>query len=64
MMTMYTESSFAKCTVKINQIHKRIITLEVKVKFNTDCEKSMQHYFHMWKMYDEANSRWKHRNRQ
>jgi len=28
---------------KINQIHNRIITLEVKVKFKTDCEKSMQH---------------------
>jgi hypothetical protein len=40
---------------KINQIHNRIITLEVKVKFKTDCEKSMQHYLHMWKMYDEAN---------
>ena len=49
---------------KINQIHNRIITLEVKVKFKTDCEKSMQHYLHMWKMYDEENSRWKHRNRQ
>ncbi len=34
---------------KINQIHNRIITLEVKVKFKTDCEKIMQHYLHMWK---------------
>ena len=34
---------------KINQIHNRIITLEITVQFKADCEKSMQPYLHMWK---------------
>jgi hypothetical protein len=49
---------------QVDSLRSTRFTNSNTVKFKTNYEKSMQHFLDRWKMYDEANSRWGHRNRQ